>query len=354
PAPARAVDAAEHPAGVGAGGEAAVQRAVLVDGAEVADPARFVKDAGLDYLVTDTGRQVLRYAPRLTADVPLRVKDGEELVLEVGRIAAMIDLVHSINSSGILGRRTLSGQGMTFTGSNDEGNRTALAVNVLDMRAGGSDADVRGVVDESLTAPDRGSFSVAMERPVDEDVILAEMAGAVPGAGLSEAELAGLRKDAAGDEGMFRMLVSAVLNNKLAGAHADTVAQYRSLLQDRTQNTAMAIIGGPGADIAIRGPGLESYESDVPSDRIPPGPGGFTSLVLPRWFEPYAPLLMDRGWPEGVALRFAGDRQITAYYRANDTDHPVTVNAPDYATEIEAQLRKFQLVATHILKTASL
>ncbi|MEW1871255.1 DUF4157 domain-containing protein [Streptomyces caelestis] len=355
PAPVRTA-VPEHP--VADGGETAVQRAVLVGGAEVAEPARLVEEAGLDHLLTDTARLVLGYAPQLTAEVPLQVKDAEDLVIEVGRIAAMIDLVHSINSSGILGRRTLSRQGTAFTGSNDEGDGTALAVNVLDARAGGSDADIRNVVDESLTARDRGSFSVAMERPVDDDMILADMAGGVPGAALSETELAAIREAAEGDASLIGMLVSAKLNDKkgelLAESHAETVAQYRSLLQERTQNTAMAIIGRPGADVLTKGPHLGSYESDVPSDRIPPGPGGFTSLVLPRWFEPYGPLLMTRDWPKGVTLRFAGNRQITAYYRAKGNDHPVTVDAPDYATEIEAQLRKFQVIATHILKTAGL
>jgi hypothetical protein len=355
PAPVRTAGP-EHPAAAVEG--AAVQRAVLVGGAEAADPARVVQDAGLDYLLTDTGRLVLRHAPRLTADVPLQVKDAEALVVEVERIAAMIDLVHSINSSGILGRRTLSRQGTAFTGSNDEGDRTALAVNVLDARGGGSAAGIRNVVDDSLTARDRGSFSVAMERPVDDDMILDEMAGDVPGAALSEAELAEVREASGGDESMFRMLASAVLNNKKAGllseSHAETVARYRSLLQDRTQNTAMAIIGSPGADVLTKGPHLGTYESDVPSDRIPPGPGGFTSLVLPQWFEPYGPLLLIRDWPAGVALRFAGNRQITAHYRAKGTDYPVTVDAPDYAAEIGTQLQKFQVIATHILKTASL
>ncbi|MFI1418417.1 DUF4157 domain-containing protein [Streptomyces sp. NPDC020731] len=355
PAPVHATGP-EHPAAAVEG--TAVQRAVLVDGAEVADPARLVEEAGLDYLLTNTGRLVLRHAPELTADAPLRAKDAEALVIEVERVAAMIDLVHSINSSGILGRRTLSRQGKAFTGSNDEGDSTALAVNVLDARGGGSAAGIRNVVNESLTARDRGSFSVAMERPVDDDVILEGMAKDVAGAELSETELAAIREAAEGDESLVRMLVSAKLNDKkgelLARSHADTVAQYRSLLQDRTQNTAMAIIGGPGADVLTKGPHLGSYESDVPSDRIPPGPGGFTSLVLPRWFEPYGPLLMTRNWPEGVALRFAGNQQITAHYRAKGNDYPVTVDAPDYATEIETQLRKFQVIATHILKTASL
>lgn len=335
--------------------ETTVQRAVLVSGAEVADPARVVQDADLNYLLTDTGRLVLRNVPRL-ADALLQAKDAEDLVIKVGRIAAMIDLIRSINSSGISGRRTLSRQGQAFTGSNDEGNSTALAVNVLDARGGGAAAGLGNVVNESLTARDRGSFSVAMERPVDDDMILGEMAEDVPGARLSGTELAAIHEAAEGDESLVRMLVSAKLKDKrgelLAESHADTVAQYRSLLQDRTQNTAMAIISRPGADVLTKDPHLGSYESDVPSDRIPPGPGGFTSLVLPQWFEPYRLLVEE--WPAGVALKFAGNRQITAYYRAKNNDYPVTVDAPDYASEIEAQLQKFQVIATHILKTASL
>ncbi|MCX5422294.1 DUF4157 domain-containing protein [Streptomyces sp. NBC_00078] len=335
----------------------AVQRAVIVGGVEVADPARVIADAGQGHLISDTGQLVLSYVPRLP-DASLRAEDGEALVIEVERIAAMIDLIHSINSSGILGRRTMSQAGMAFTGSNDEGDRTALAVNVLDARGGGLAAGIRGVVNESLTARDRGSFSVAMERPEDDDMILDEMASDVSGAALDESELAAIREAAEGDQSLIRMLVSAKVNDKkgtlLAESHKATVAQYRALLQDRTQNTAMAIIGRPGADVLTKGAHLGSYESDVPSDRIAPGAGGFTSLVLPSWFEPYGPLLMTRDWPAGVELKFAGNQQITAHYRAKGNDYPVTVDAPDYAREIETQLRRFQVIATHILKTAGL
>ncbi|MEV6167968.1 DUF4157 domain-containing protein [Streptomyces sp. NPDC051954] len=345
-----------HPAAVAE--PTAVQRVVLVSGAEVADPARLVADADLDHLLTDTGRLVLSLAPRLGADAPLQAKDAEDLVIEVERIASMIDLVHSINSSGILGRRTMSQQGRAFIGSNDEGDSTALAVNVLDARTGGTAAGIRDVVNESLTARDRGSFSVVMERPVDEDMILDEMATDVSGVALDEKELAAIHEAAGGEQSLIQMLVRAKVNDRkgelLAESHEATVAQYRSLLEGRTQNTAMAIVGRPGDDVLTKGPHLGSYESDVPSDRIPPGPGGFTSLVLPRWFEPYGPLLMTREWPTGVELKFAGNQQITAHYRAKGNDYPVTVDAPDYATEIAAQLQKFQVIATHILKTAAL
>nr|WP_317447790.1 DUF4157 domain-containing protein [Streptomyces collinus] len=346
-----------HPVDAATG--TAVQRAVTVGGAAVSDPVSLVKGAELDHFLTDTGWQVLSFASR-SAKVVLDAEDSEKLVLEVERTAAMIDLVHSINSSGILGRGTLSRQEIGYTGSNDAGDSTALAVNVLDARGaeGHSPEDIRDVVNASLTDPNRGSFSVAMERPVHDDMILEEMADDVPGVELTETELAEARQHAEGDEAMVGMLISAMRNSKKAGlladSHEGTIAQYTSLLQERTQNTAMAIVGEPGRDVVTKGPHLGSYESDVPSDRIPPGAGGFTMLVLPEWFEPYGPLLMTRDWPDGVKLRFAGNKQITAHYRAKGNDFRVTVDAPDYAKEIETQLQEFKVIATHILKTSSL
>lgn len=333
---------------------AAVQRTVTVGGAKVSDPARLIEESDLEHFLVPTGRRVLDYLKDPRANAALEAKDGEELVLEVGRIAAMIDLVHSINSSGILGRGTLVQQGIAHTGSNDRGDSTALAVNVLDARAAQDLAQIQDVVTKSLTDPNNGSFSVAMERPQEDDMILDEMAGDVDGVELPEKDLAGIHKAAQGDEGLARMLVSAMKRERLSDARGGTVAQYVALLQERTQNTAMAIIDRPGSDVATLSPGVGSYESDVPSDKIPPGEGGFTSLVLPAWFEPYGPLLMTQEWPEGVALRFAGNKEITAHYRAKGNDWPVTVEAPDYGSEIQSQLQQFKVIATHILKISSL
>ncbi|MFJ3584712.1 hypothetical protein ACIPPS_21140 [Streptomyces sp. NPDC090127] len=337
----------DHPHGL------PVQRAITVDGTAVEDPAQVLAASDVGDLLSETGLRVLNYLKRPEFGASLDVKDGEELAIEVDRIAAMIDLVHSINSSGILGRRTLGQQGIAHTGSNDLGDTTALAVNVLDARTATDHEALQDVVTNSLTSRNNGSFSVAMERPQDEDMILADLAEVTDGGGLSETELEGLRRDAAGDASLLGMLVNAMRNQKLSEAQGEVVARYTALLQARTENTAMAIIDRPGADVATLGPGSRAYESDVPADRIPPGgAGGFTSLVLPGWFEPYGLLLMTRDWPAGVKLRFAGTKKITAHYRAADQDWPVTVDAPDYASEIEKTLQEFKLIATHILKTS--
>ncbi|MFD8980373.1 DUF4157 domain-containing protein [Streptomyces sp. NPDC059564] len=329
----------------------AVQRAVVVGGSPVSDPAVLLREKDLEYLVTTTGERVLRYLKSPGADAVLEAADADGLVLEIGRIGAMIDLVQGINRSGILGRASLVEQGIAHTGSNDTGNSTALAVNVLDAR-GIQDPDrIRAIVAQSLTDPNNGSFSVAMERPEDEDFVLDQLSWA-KGGELSEQQLADVRQSAQGDEGTARALISFMKGEKLSEAQGEMLAGYVSMLQERTQNTAMAIVNRPGADVTTLSAGAGAYESDVPSDKIPPGARGFTSLVLPAWFEPYGPLLMNQDWPQGVALRFAGNKQVTAHFRAKGTDWPVTVEAPDYGTEIERQLQQFKVIATHILKVA--
>ncbi|MFG2641257.1 hypothetical protein ACGFYP_09860 [Streptomyces sp. NPDC048370] len=344
---------AGHPGTRGEAEAPAIQRAVTVGGAKVEDPVQHLMSSGMDNFLSDTGKVVLGYLKRPDFPASLDVKDSDELLIEVDKIAAMIDLVHSINSSGILGRRTMNQQGIAHTGSNDGGNSTALAVNVLDARTAQGPDDIQGVVDQSLTSRDNGSFSVAMERPQQEDMILADLAEVSDGGGLSAAELEGLRKDAAGDESMLGMLVNHMKNQKLSDAQSEVVARYTALLQARTQNTAMAIIDDPGADVANLSAGTRAYESDVPADVIPAdGAGGFTSLVLPGWFEPYGPLLMLREWPPGVELSFAGNRKVTAHYRAAGQDWPITVDAPDYGSQIGKKLQEFKLIATHILKTS--
>jgi hypothetical protein len=347
-------DHPQHPNRTHSAPPAAVQRAVTVGGAKVSDPSLLIEEHDLaQHLLTATGQQVLDYLKHPSgAHADLQAKDTEDLVIQVERIAAMIDLVRSINATGILGRKSLVAQGVAHTGSNDRGNETSLAVNVLDARGAKSGDQIKNVVTNSLTAPSNGSFSVAMERPQDDDMVLEELAK-VTGGSLSEQELADIRKAAGGDEQTMKLLVSAMQEEKRFGARSKTVEEHASLLQERTQNTAMAIINEPGPDVANLSPRAAAYESDVPSDRIPPGKGGFTSLVLPSWVEPYGPLLMTN-WPEGVEMRFAGSKQVTAHYRAQDKDYPVTVEAPDYGSEIQKQLTQFELIATHILKATSL
>ncbi|MFJ1595156.1 DUF4157 domain-containing protein [Kitasatospora albolonga] len=344
-------DHAQDGTGATAADATAVQRTVTVAGQEVADPAQLIREKELDYLVTSTGVEVLNHLRSSQADIDLTARDPEYLVLEIGRIAAMIDLIRSINTSGILGRKNLIQQQIAHTGSNDTGDSTALAVNVLDARTANGPGDVREVVESSLTDPNNGSFSVAMERPQDEDMILTEMSKLVADLSLPEEEAARYRELAEGDESIFHLLAARAQKDRLSTAQGEVVGWYTSLLQERTQDTAMAIVNRPGADVATLSPDTRSYESDVPSGVIPPGEGGFTSLVLPGWFRPYASLVTSPSWPSNLALHFAGTREVTAHYRAKGQDWPVTVQAPDYASEIEAQLSKFRLIATHILKS---
>ncbi|MER5931114.1 hypothetical protein [Streptomyces sp. NPDC002054] len=330
----------------------AVQRTAIVGGARVGDPLALIEENNLSHLLTPTALSVLEFVKGQGDKTLLQAKDAESLAIQAMRTAALIELVRSINSSGILGRRSLSRQGISHTGSNDRGNETALAVNVLDARGARNPEDIADTVTKSLTEPNNGSFSVAMERPQDDDMILDDMSRDARDVELTTAELAEIRETAKGQEELIPYLISAKKQDRLADGHESTLAMYGSLLRERTEDTVMAIIDNPGPDVATLGPHSGAYESDVPSDRIAPGKDGFTSLVLPAWFEPYGLLLPLKEWPAGVALRFAGTKQVTAHFRAKGKDWPITVEAPDYGTEITAHLQKFKLIATHILKTA--
>ncbi|GIF08966.1 hypothetical protein [Actinoplanes siamensis] len=329
-----------------------VQRAVTVGGKAVDDPVALLATKQHDELLSGMGRTVLGWAAR--GQATLAATDVDDLVIQVERIAAMASLAGSILSSGILGRKTMSRSGTAFSGSNDRGDDTALAVNVLDNRSGAYDSD--RLVHDSLTARDRGSFSVAMERPTDDDMVrdqlLEDRNRPRPDVPLSEPEQQEILKQSGGDPTMLRVLTERKLEEKF-DRHGETLGLNRAVFNERVQNTIMAIMSRPGADVATRADG-GGYESSVPADVIPPGPGGFTTLIFPKWFEPWAPLMLTglTSDPTGLTIRFAGDRRVTAKYRALGEDHDVTVDAPDYASEVGEQLTRFGAIATHILKTA--
>lgn len=336
--------ALQRAAGNAAVSRSLVQRAVIVGGAPVHDPVGILRADSNHVLMSATGWRVVEWARAGNAD--LTAADTEGLVVEAERIAAMVELVRSIRNRGILGRRTLTQRQISFAGSNDRGDTTALAVNVLDSRRAGHDVDQ--LVTNSLTAPKNGSFSVAMERPPGTDMVLDQLR---EDRQLDTEPTEQERKEAiavAGgnteDERLILKLMVAERQNK------GTIDRNQNVLAERVRNTAMAIIPQPAGDIANREDG-GFYESDVPADRIPPGTGGFTLLVLPQWFKPYAPMVQP--WPKDVEARFMGDRQVTAHFTAGDVDLPVTVDAPGFGTQIREQLTKFQYLATHILKTGT-
>jgi hypothetical protein len=160
-----------------------------------------------------------------------------------------------------------------------------------------------------------------------------------------------------GNEGDDPMLVQAMLANAVRNARGDaiqrTLATYRPWLEERTQNTVMALIPLPAKNVAHRAPGVEVYESDVPEDVLDPGVMGFTKLLLPKWFEPFDRLLKRQQWPKDVTAVYVGTKQVTAQFKGPDGNIPVTVGAPDYASEIASMLQEFSVIATHIMKTGT-
>jgi len=336
--------ALQRAAGNDAVSRSLVQRAVIVGGAPVHDPVGMLRAGDNHLLMSDTGWRVVEWAR--AGKATLTAADTEGLVVESERIAAMVELVRSIRNQGILGRRTLTQRQMSFAGSNDRGDTTGLAVNVLDSRGGGH--DVGQMVTDSLTAPKNGSFSVAMERPAHEDMVLDQLAeDRLVDAEPTEEDRQKATGLAKGDSQWLPTILKMVVAER---QRAGTMTRNQNVFEERVRNTIMAIVRRPAGTIANRDAG-GFYESDVPADHIPAGTGGFTLLVLPQWFQPYAPMV--RPWPENVEARFVGNRRLTAHFLAGGVDLPVTVDAPDFGSEIQQQLTQFQYLATHILKTGT-
>ena len=121
------------------------------------------------------------------------------------------------------------------------------------------------------------------------------------------------------------------------------------VFDERVQNTVMAVVPRPNIQIAHRTAGNQTYESSVAADQLPPGMGGFTELLIPGWFQPYAPVLGPH--PQGVTLTYVGDTNVTAPYRVatDGSEWDVTTTAPDYATALSQLLQQYGHVATHIV-----
>lgn len=329
-----------------------IQRRVTIKGQPI--------DSIIRYLSTDEWNTFLSMEEAgaagwmLGINQTLDFKDQGDLILYVTKVWSVAKLLRSIFTSGILSRNLLSQRNIDYIGSEDTGKSGGLAVNVLDNRD--ENVGAQQIADDSMTATQRGSISVAMERENDwvkhgpDDDKFGEWSkpqhiALTPSQEkqVKEAELVG-----------GPSLGSAVRHHNQE-SQADTNNTdllnnlYRPEMDRRAQNTVMAIIRKPGSGVATSVRSGTSYESSVSSGAIQAGPGGFEVLLIPAWFQPFYLMLKD-AQPKGLEVRFVGDKTITAHYKNPGGGHlPVTVNAPDYTEQITPELQQFKLLATHIL-----
>lgn len=277
--------------------------------------------------------------------------DPEYLLLFANRVAAMTKLIRSIFATGILSRERLAAGGIPFVGSEDVGNAGKLAVNVLDNRVGGRTA--ASIADESMIAQDRGSISVAFERENDwikqgpDDDEFGEWTKPQHVA-LTDQETREVTEMAGGNPALAEMITRhRQQNTAFARNEALLNGLYSPEMNDRAQNTLMAVVPRPDS-MAVLSPRDLSYESEAPGGQIVPGQGGFTTLLIPQWYQPFY-LMLRQIQPPGVTVRFVGNTQVTAFYKSPLGQIPVTVDAPDYASEVGPELQQFRYLATHIL-----
>jgi hypothetical protein len=318
-----------------------IQRRILVNNNQIDDVINYLNQQELNFL---DEKQVFIADYMAVHPTTFKVKNAEDLVLEVEKADSMVKLVQSILRTGLLSRKKLRQDSIGFVGSMDSGNTTKLAVNVLDARGDKSKSE-QEVAENSMTAEDRGSISVSMER--EEDVIMQELVN-YEDVNLTEEEEKELNNQAKDSEELMAMQLAKKMG-KSQNYNGQIINSFKETLSERALRTVMAIVPTPDKSIANLPPRTDSYESEVPSEEIVPGEGGFTTLLLPTWMTPFERLLEDCK-PKDIELRYVGTKQVTAFYKAgNKGQIPVTIDAPDYASEVAPLLQEFRYLATHIV-----
>jgi len=332
--------------------KAPVQRVVNIGGTEVKSIADYLAEQDSDRALSPTESEMCTWM--LTAAHPWDFASLEELLVLANRASSTEKLLISIFTNGILSRREMAKKQVDYTGSEDVGENGGLAVNVLDNRK-----NIQGnseMVNDSLTSEDRGSISVALERKNDRIKTLLKKATDMA---LSETEVDEIKnnpayKDLVEDETMLNFLLKDKKQQKATDENERMLNEdHNPEMEKRAMTTIMAVIHQPSEKIANLSTPERSYEGEVPSGSIPPTSeeqteDTFSTLLIPNWFEPFHARIRDHQ-PPHVATRFVGTKTITAHYKTGDGHLPVTVDAPDYESELTPLLTEFKLLVTHIL-----
>lgn len=331
--------------------EGLMQRKVTVKGRELSsivmylNQVNYLGQTGWDVLLsldeTEAAGWMLGLSPTWNFE------DAADIILFVNKVSSMTGLIRGIFRTGILSRTKLHEQGIDYVGSEDSGTQGDLAVNVLDNRK--KKLSAQDITESSMIADNRGSISVALER--QDDWIKNDLLRG------GEVELSEARRREITEE--YSGLASSVMALEQKNVAYQQNKEYlnglaNSEMSDRAHRTIMAVIplshdeDDKRKDFGVISERDVSYESTVSSGKISPGEGGFTTLIIPNWYQPFF-LMLEKFIPRGIDVKFVGSKVVTATYKFNGEYIPVTIEAPDYASEVTPLLETFELLATHIL-----
>lgn len=318
------------------------QRYVEIAGDQIKDALGYLKEKGMEGNLDDHEKNIADLIS--VHDSLIKVKDAPSLVREIKRAKTTINLISSILSDGLLSRKELGKKGKKFIGSIDRDISDQMSVNVLDIR--GAKDNIEGAISEraisSLTSAHRGSLSVAMEREVDH---IREAIKRSDDVSLETSEELEMELEALNSKTPVEVLKLVKKMGKAEEYNSKTIKDNIEELNWRVQNTILAIVP-QASKFAQSGERDDDYEAFV-KGKIPPGESGFTKLLVPEWFKPYERLIEN---PQNIALEFVGTVEVSAHFKTRDGDQLVTVNAPAYTEAVKEELRKYKLLATHIVK----
>jgi hypothetical protein len=320
-----------------------VQRKVVISGSGIENMVEYLTEKGkmdgLSIGVEEACAWMQEYGDFAFDDVDKFLEHAE-------RASSVTGLLRSVFGNGILSRNELAKNEVDYVGSEDIGDQGDLAVNVLDHR--GEDKTAQEVTEDSMSATDRGSISVALERRNDPIKDVLKKRGDIE---LTEEQKKQVREQAAGIPDEYIEIAMNLEKDNIAALENESLlnGELKPEMLNRAMMTIMVVINQPTEGIANLSNRSASYESTAPTGKISPnGPDGYSTLLIPDWFQPFYPMVEKEG-PEDIAVKFVGTSTITANYKTNDGHIPVTIDAPDYASEVTPLLDEFNYLATHIL-----
>jgi hypothetical protein len=275
-------------------------------------------------------------------------------------LQSLITLVNSILEHGILSQKVAQEKRISIVGSVDKVSKNAdqkipIAVNNLTLVSENLD-EAKNVALDSLTAENRGSISVSLERqddfllryfPKESDMVL------------NQNEQQTLEQDSS-NAPELRSQIEKHLKAQKAARQITTKlnnGEFNKVLSERAQNTVLAIlnknvISKSGATNIQEGTTIEalnntSQELGVVADQITPKQ--IISLLVPNILTniKYQKEIKN---PNNVNIKYVDSKSINAFYKPADgkSNIEVAVQAPDYQEAIAQELLKQRVIATHI------
>lgn len=268
-------------------------------------------------------------------------------------VEPLINLINGVLEHGVLSRTEAGRRGLAPVGSADHGMSESISVNTLAVV--GKDLEkARKVALESMTAPQRGSVSVSLER---QDDPLKEHFPSWQDIKIDEKEIEKrLSTVPQHRRGTMESMVRQQLQlNRAAELYKSRLqGDLKHHIDHRAQGTILAILdksttGQSSTNVkSDTGEPVSNSSQEVAEKRAQIRPGQLHVLLVPDFIRPYFDRIVN---PADVRIEFVGATRVDAWYKTGTKVGDLELEevvAPDYVGTIAHELNERGVVATHI------